>query len=88
MIDDVSFPIDAVYTWVDGADPVWRRRFDAAVAADSGHEYHDEARADNRYDSRDELRFSLRSLDMYAPWIRHIYLVTDGQVPAWLESRE
>jgi hypothetical protein len=85
MVDDVEFPIDAVYTWVDGADPVWRGRFDSAVAVDSGHEYHGEARAANRYDSRDELRFSLRSLDMYAPWIRHVYLVTDGQVPDWLD---
>ncbi|MFL1380180.1 hypothetical protein [Nocardiopsis protaetiae] len=23
---------------------------------------------------------------MYAPWARHVYLVTDAQVPAWLET--
>lgn len=38
----------------------------------------------NRFADNDELRFSLRSLEMYAPWIRNIYLVTNGQVPYWL----
>ncbi len=41
---------------------------------------------DSRYISRDELRYSLRSLDMYADWVRHVYLVTDNQVPAWLDT--
>ena len=40
---------------------------------------------DSRYISRDELRYSLRSVDMYADWVRHVYLVTDNQVPPWLE---
>src|SRR5699024_9900015 len=29
---------------------------------------------------------SLRSLEMYANWIRHIYIVTDNQVPHWLDT--
>ena len=81
---DVGFPVDAVYTWVDGTDPAWRERFDRARAEAHGVEYHAESQAENRYTSRDELRYSLRSLDMYAPWIRHVYLVTDQQVPSWL----
>jgi hypothetical protein len=39
----------------------------------------------NRYRDNDELRFSFRSLEKYAPWIRQIFLVTNGQVPAWLD---
>jgi hypothetical protein len=39
-----------------------------------------------RYLSRDELRYSLRSLAQYAPWIRQIYLVTDDQTPDWLNT--
>ena len=39
----------------------------------------------NRYRDNDELRYSLRSLEKYAPWIRHVYLVTNGQVPSWLD---
>lgn len=31
-------------------------------------------------------RYSLRSLETNAPWIRHIYIVTNGQVPSWLDT--
>ncbi len=85
FLDDVTFPIDAVYTWVDGDDPAWRERMQRARAEVEGIEFHPEAQAANRFQSRDELKYSLRSLEMYAPWIRHVYLVTDGQVPAWLD---
>jgi UDP-N-acetylglucosamine-lysosomal-enzyme len=43
-----------------------------------------DAFADNHFRDNDELRYSIRSLEKYAPWIRHIYIVTNGQVPAWL----
>jgi hypothetical protein len=77
------FSIDAVYTWVDGADPAHaakRARYlpKGASARDGG--------ATLFRDSR-ELRYSLRSLARYAPWIRRVHLVTDGQRPAWLQER-
>ena len=34
----------------------------------------------------DQLRYSLRSIEQFAPWIRHIYIVTNGQVPNWLNE--
>nr|WP_236070871.1 stealth family protein [Streptomyces polyasparticus] len=80
--EDISFPIDVVYTWVDGRDPEWlRRRADCA-----GQAYHEESANAARYVSRDELRYSLRSLRQNAPWLRTVYLVTDDQVPAWLDT--
>lgn len=82
LLDDVTFPIDAVYTWVDGSDPVWRAKLEEHRAATG---YHIEAIAPERFRSRQELRYSLRTLFMFAPWIRHVYLVTDGQVPAFLD---
>ena len=27
----------------------------------------------------DQLKYSLRSVETYAPWARHIYIVTNGQ---------
>lgn len=79
--DIVKFPIDVVYTWVDGADEKWR-----AKRAASLHEpYHAEAAHASRYLNRDEMLYSLRSIAMYAPWVRHIYVVTDDQVPSWLD---
>jgi hypothetical protein len=32
------------------------------------------------------LRFSLRSLDRYAPWIRKVHLVTAGPAPGWIHA--
>lgn len=86
MVDDLTFPIDAVYTWVDGEDPVWinsKRRREAELA---GREYHEEANHEARFRSRDELKYSLRSLEMFAPWFRKVYIVTAGQVPDWLDT--
>ncbi|WP_329569411.1 stealth family protein [Streptomyces sp. NBC_01361] len=81
--EDVRFPIDVVYTWVDGNDPAWQRR--RAGIEDGG--YHAESANPARYISRDELRYSLRALEQNAPWVRHIYVVTDQQRPAWLNER-
>ena len=86
MLDDVTFPVDAVYTWVDGEEPTWiesKRRTEAEIA---GVEYHGEANHAARFRSRDELKYSLRSLEMYAPWFRKIFIVTAGQVPDWLDT--
>ena len=47
----------------------------------------DDTMSENRYRDSDELRYSLRSLTRYAPWIRHIYIVTDNQIPNWLNLR-
>ncbi|XP_071441865.1 N-acetylglucosamine-1-phosphotransferase subunits alpha/beta [Hetaerina americana] len=38
----------------------------------------------SRFDDKEELRYSLRSVEQFAPWIRHIWLVTNGQIPYWI----
>jgi hypothetical protein len=84
-VEQATFPIDAVYTWVDGSDPDWRERKNAALRAQGAGELSEIAANDSRYANRDELRYSLRSLVCYAPWIRHVYLVSDDQLPPWLD---
>ncbi|MET8330780.1 stealth family protein [Streptomyces sp. NPDC005181] len=81
-VEDIAFPVDAVYTWVDGNDPAWQQR----KASAKGEVYHAESASDARFISRDELRYSVRSLHMFAPWIANIYIVTDDQVPVWLRE--
>jgi hypothetical protein len=77
----VGFPVDAVYTWVDGSDPAWRGRWSTAR---SGHAaLNSQSANESRYLDREELRYSLRSLHLCAPWLRRIYVVTDNQVPPW-----
>ena len=31
-------------------------------------------------------RYSLRSLEVNAPWIRNVFIVTNGQIPSWLDT--
>ncbi|MGW5847773.1 stealth family protein [Streptomyces sp. NPDC055254] len=81
-VEDIDFPVDAVYTWVDGNDPAWAAR----KASAKGEVYHAESASDARFISRDELRYSIRSLHLFAPWIRNVYVVTDDQVPAWMRT--
>lgn len=83
---DVTFPVDVVYTWVDGTDSAWLARKRQAVEQSSGEDLTEEAAADMRFIDHDELRYSLRSIERYAPWIRHIWIVTDRQRPAWLDT--
>jgi hypothetical protein len=75
----VSFPIDAVYTWVDKTDESFKeefKRFQPSAASSDP----------SLFESNEELRYSLRSLDAYAPWINHVYIVTNGQRPSWLAA--
>jgi hypothetical protein len=85
LLDTVDFPIDLVYLWVDGTDGEWQARRDT-----TWHALHPDAPkgaglASHLYRNRDELRYSLRSVEMFAPFVRTIYLVTDDQTPQWLD---
>lgn len=83
---DINFPIDVVYTWVDGNDATWRAKFNAAKKQlDPNFVSSNTA---SRYTSRDELKYSLRGLAMYAPWIHKIYIITDDQKPKWLKEND
>lgn len=85
--EDIDFPVDAVVTWVDGSDPQWRHRRDTATTSEAATEPEagtEADSADHRFRDRGELRYCLRSIAAYAPWIRQVFLVTDDQVPDWL----
>lgn len=79
-------PIDIVYTWVDGSDPDWRAQMLATQRNADLSDAEPSSISDSRYTSHDELRYSLRSLEYYASWARRIFIVTDGQVPSWLDT--
>ncbi len=75
-------PIDLVYCWVDGNDIEWQK----SKQFWQKKEGLETITAVNpcRYTDNQELRYSLRSAQMYAPWIRKIFIVTNGQIPKWL----
>ena len=76
--------IDLVYLWVDGNDPVWLTKKNEFLPAD--RQVDPQVAGECRYVENDELRYSLRSVEKFAPWIRRVYIVTDDQTPAWLDT--
>nr|WP_323137440.1 stealth family protein [Streptomyces viridodiastaticus] len=84
-VEDVTFPIDVVYTWVDGEDPELRAKRQK-YKSEGVPAILDKETNESRYTSHDELKYSLRSLEMYAGFVRHVYIVTDGQTPEWLDA--
>lgn len=72
-----------VYLWVDGSDPEWQARRSAFTGQKLDNT---EANCKGRYADNDELKYNLRAVEKYAPWIRHVFIVTDGQTPAWLDT--
>ncbi|MGX1748713.1 stealth conserved region 3 domain-containing protein [Glutamicibacter protophormiae] len=87
FLDECAFPIDAVYTWVDGDDVKWQESRLRLQAELSGEHFHPEAIHTARFRSRDELKYSLRSLEYFAPWFRKIFIVTADQIPEWLDVK-
>lgn len=74
--------IDIVYTWVNGNDPVWYKKKEEELKKQKI--VYKKNNSDSRYIDNNELLYSLRSLEKYAPWIGNIYIVTDNQIPEWL----
>ncbi len=81
----MSSKIDLVYLWVDGSDKKWLEKKNAYLSKLSNVDK--EAIDDCRFVQHNELKYSLRSVEKYAPWINHIYIVTDNQIPEWLNTK-
>lgn len=75
-----SVKIDAVYTWVNHADEKWQEKWLKS--------FPNEIFDPDRYTSNDELKYSLRSLNKYAPWLNHIYIVSNCEKPSWLQLND
>ena len=73
--------IDLVYLWVDGNNPEWLAKRAAFLDGKT-----DNSLTNYRsYLNNDELKYSLRSVERYAPWIRNIFILSDNQKPKWLD---
>jgi hypothetical protein len=76
--------IDLVYLWVNGNDPKWIAKREALLGESSFSNTQENCKG--RYVDNQELKYSLRSVEKYAPWIRKIFIVTDNQTPDWLDT--
>lgn len=72
--------IDAVYTWVNHQDLDWQNYWQS--------EFPEEPFDPDRYTDNNELKYSLRSLNKYAPWLHKIYVVTNCKKPNWLNNND
>lgn len=77
MIYVKNRPIDLVIPWVNGEDPKWQQK---AAPYLSVKDFNGE-----RFRDWGILKYLFRSIDLYLPWINQIYLVTDNQIPNWLD---
>ncbi len=75
----MSSEIDLVYLWVNGNDPKWIQKRDSFLNIDVK-----KTSLIGRYEDNNELKYSLRSVDKHLPWIRKIFIITDNQIPDFL----
>lgn len=81
LASDISFDIDMVFSWVDGSSTDFQRerakRMQAYVVGEGDE-------SDARFRQIDELKYALRSVYLFAPWVRRIFIATDSPAPVWL----
>jgi len=76
-------PIDVVYTWTNTSDPEWVAKRKLHVLQSGRYA---ELFAGKGVLNEEKLKYSLRSIYAYAPFVRSIFIVTDGQRPKWLKD--
>jgi len=77
--------IDFVVTWVDSADPVWRKEFNLYINSTEQSLALIDA-SEERYRDWGLLKYWFRGIERYAPWVRYIHFVTYGHIPSWLDT--
>ena len=65
----------AMYIWTP---------FSAMKGWSSKGDEEDAGMSASRFADNQELKYSLRSIEKHAPWVRKIFIVTNGQLPSWL----
>ena len=69
----IDEPIDVVITWVNGTDPKFLEQL---YANEPDKAAETEA---SRFRDMNQLKYAIRSFQKYAPWVRDIILLTNGQ---------
>ena len=80
-----SKPIDAVISWVDGNDEKHQNKM-LPFLENKNTLISKKFRT--RFDQVNEIKFTVDSILKYAPYIRHIFIVTDEQTPEFLTKKD
>ncbi|KAH0793126.1 Stealth protein CR4, conserved region 4 [Histomonas meleagridis] len=82
--EDNDFDVDLVYTYVDGSDPNWQKKKQETQARFGFSVDGNLNKA--RFINFEEIRYSLRSAELYVPWVRKIFIITDEQTIPYIKS--
>jgi hypothetical protein len=75
--------VDLVYTWVNAADTALHAERSRYAAAEVKADFQYRA-GQARFQDHGELRYSLRSVERYLPFVRKIFIAHAGAAPSWL----
>jgi hypothetical protein len=84
--------VDIVILWVDGSDAKWCKKREKYVEdykqkeIGKRHEGSSGAFSEARFYDFGTLKYLLRSIELYAPWVNKVFLITDNQKPEWLNE--
>ena len=76
--------IDVVYTWVNGSCPEFQKSKAKWLGLSDKGKGSVAASMSARFYDWDTMRYSIRSVETFLPCTRNLYIVTNGQVPIWL----
>jgi len=82
-----NHPVDAVVLWVDGNDAVLTEKRNNWLQKEGKTSSHSGA-LPTRFASKNEIRYCVLSILIFAPFVRNIFIVTDGQDPNLYEEVE
>ena len=72
--------IDFVVPWLDSTDPIWQEQFMTYSPNTKGNK-------DNaRFRNMDIFHYWFRAVEKYAPWVRKVFLITNGKFPDWINK--
>lgn len=72
--------MDVVFTWANGTDPAYVKEWEQA--ANKKMDSYGKLRSTDH----GTLRFAIRSVVAYVPFMRNLILVTNNQIPSWIKE--
>ncbi|HJE97150.1 MAG TPA: Stealth CR1 domain-containing protein [Ligilactobacillus acidipiscis] len=78
--------IDFVVLWVDSSDKKWsqkKQRYEKNLDSSSNQGMNGE----KAFRDYGLFKYWFRGVEQFAPWVNHVFLVTDHQVPQWLNEK-
>ena len=75
-----DYKIDFVVLWLDSSDPQWQKDY----ATYSPHAKF--GKENVRFRDHDIFRYWFRAVEEYSPWVRKVFLITNGKFPDWINK--